>query len=381
MTGQQTRRTDESVRILLFSMRNLTHHVARCLGYEFEDVIASCDMADMIAPQASPSHNGGRLDGYLHRIIKPRSPMIDGEISIDGQYEMFFAFCHNVRDLPYLSLIKRLRKHCRKLVCWIEELWPNEIKSVQPELSVIREFDFVFTNFESSKDQLERALGRPCYLIDGGIDTRRFFPIYPNGRSIDVYSMGRRPAIVHDALLARAVAGNFFYVYDTVSDFSVIDTKQHRQLVANFIKRSRYFITYPPKFDKTSETDGQQALGARFFEGAAGGAIMLGVAPHCKAFQRCFDWQDAVIVVPEETHISQQIDALDAQPDRLARARRENLTQSLLRHDWVYRWREIMQTTGMQCSHKMNERIQSLQQIACSIASGHQPATNATNNL
>jgi hypothetical protein len=45
----------DRARVLLLSMRNLTRHVSRCAGSEFESVIAECDNADIISPTRPPA--------------------------------------------------------------------------------------------------------------------------------------------------------------------------------------------------------------------------------------------------------------------------------------------------------------------------------------
>ena len=57
-------------------------------------------------------------------------------------------------------------------------------------------------------------------------------------------------------------------------------------------------------------------IGPRFYEGAAGGAVLIGQVPtNCQVFDRDFDWTDAVIDMPfHSTDIAERISALDAEP-------------------------------------------------------------------
>jgi hypothetical protein len=284
-------------RVLLFSMRNIARHVARCGDYEFEDVISGCDDADVIAPHpATPVDN--RIVREVDRILG-RERLIDGAVRADEKYDLFFVFCRNAFDLRFVNRIEGLHENCRQAVCVISELWPSKISEVREHLKVLGRFDHVFANLQTSVGPIEKATGRPCHFLPLGVDALRFAP-FPSSpaRNIDVYSMGRRPAEEHRALLASAERGEMFYVYDTTADFYVIDPLEHRIHLANLIKRSRFFITYPAKFDVPAETGGTQEMGARYFEGAAGGAVMIGMPPRCAAYDDCFDWRDAVISTP-----------------------------------------------------------------------------------
>jgi hypothetical protein len=171
--------------------------------------------------------------------------------------------------------------------------------------------------------------------------------------------------------VSRQASGEIFYVYDTTSDFAVIEPKEHRLLLANLIKRSRYFIAFPPKFDRPSEAPGGRDLGLRFFEGAAGGAVLLGTPPNAVAFQACFDWPDAVIRTPADgSQIAALMADLDRQPDRLNRVRRDNVVNSLRRHDWIYRWRRMLETMGYSVSHEMTQRERRLTCLAELVTKG-----------
>ena len=98
-----------------------------------------------------------------------------------------------------------------------------------------------------------------------------------------------------------AQEGKIFYLFDPGSGVRVYDFAQARFLTLNNIKRSRYFIAYDLNVGpKALESAGEEALPARIFEGAAGGAVMLGNAPQCPEFYEYFDWPDALIEIPVE---------------------------------------------------------------------------------
>jgi hypothetical protein len=291
-----------SARVLLFSMRNLNRHVSRCASYEFESVIAECDSVDIIAPRRPPQRGESALRRCVKRVLRVSEPVIEDDgITLDKEYDLFVAFCRSAKDLRYIAPIEGLHDRCQRAICLFDELRTDAISKSPQSLAVLSRFDCIFSNIQESIETIRQVTERPCHFIPGGVDALEFCP-YPRNppRGIDVYSMGRRPLAMHHVLMSRGAANGIFYLYDTTSDFSIIDPKEHRLLLANLIKRSRYFITFPPKFDRPSEAPGGRDLGLRFFEGAAGGAVMLGMAPNCTAFRECFDWPDAVIGTPAD---------------------------------------------------------------------------------
>jgi len=357
--------------VLLFSMRNLTRHVSRCGGYEFEDVICDCDEVDMLAPVARP-RGKNRITRSIGAILWERARPFDREIRVAKEYDLFFAFCLNPHDLRHLKHIKGLHDRCRRSVCVIGEIWPSRMAECSGVLKALRDFDQIFSTLHSSVDLIAESTGRPCHFLPLGIDALRFCPFPDNPeRSIDVYNMGRRAPDEHRALLACAERGTMFYVYDTVANFDVRDTREHRVLLANLVKRSRYFITHPANFKSLAETNGIQEMGARLFEGAAGGAVMIGEPPRCTAYDSCFDWPDVVIPTGSDgEQMVASIAELDTQPQRIFQIRQNNIIHSLRRHDWAYRWRQTLDCVGVPPPTRLVEREKRLDHVAKAVECG-----------
>lgn len=199
-----------------------------------------------------------------------------------------------------------------------------------------------------------------------GIDTTLFCP-YPDPpqRVIDVCSIGRRSAITHQRLLRMASENGLFYLHDSIAGDRAIHSAEHRALLANVSKRSRYFIVNPALIDRSEIRGNQMEMGNRYFEGAASGTIMLGERPDNREFDGLFDWPDALIHLPyDSSDIDRIINELDAQPERQARIRRSNVVQSLMRHDWVYRWEAVLKAVGLEPTVELLQRKERLSRLA-----------------
>jgi len=355
-------------RILILSMRNLTTHASRCATYEFEDTISACDAVDVVAPVRTPSP--GRISRRLQRSVGRPDWTVTASVPLEPEYDLLLATFQEPSDLEYFARLRGIRERCRRTACMLQEVWASQMDQWRPHLRALSEFDVLFTPLASSTSTLSELSGRPCHFVIGAADALRFCP-YPGppDRSIDVYSMGRRSKAVHRALLDLADAGTYFYLYDTVANFSVMNPAEHRALLRNFVKRTRYFLAYPAKFDSPEETHGQQEVGLRHFEGAAGGAVMLGSPPRCQAYEDHFDWPDAVVPVStsEPSDIREVIAELDRQPERVERIRRNNIVNALLRHDWVYRWRQMLDVIGLAPSEGMSVREAQLKRLAAMV--------------
>ena len=246
------------------------------------------------------------------------------------------------------------------------ESWVSELRKRKGHLKLLSEFDYIILNCSASVQAIQDSTGRPCFYMPSGVDAILFCP-YPNPptRSVDVYNLGRRSNVTHHALLNMVKEKQIFYIYDTIDKLESSQPGQHRSLVANIAKRSRYFFANAGKIDLPSETHKQAEIGPRFFEGAAAGTVMLGEYPRNDAFRSNFDWTDAVIEVPFNTpNIAEVLVELDSQPQRLEKIRKNNIMQSLLRHDWLYRWRRILDMVGLDPRPAFFERVKRLKELA-----------------
>src|SRR5262252_11177417 len=146
--------------------------------------------------------------------------------------------------------------------------------------------------------------------------------------------IGRRSHVTHQKLLRLAKERGVFYVYDSISGNLAINSKEHRLLLADMAKRSRYFIVNPGLIDQPGRRGNQIEIGNRYFEGAGSGAIMIGEHPKNEEFGKLFNWPDAVLHLPYDSEdINTVMNELDAAPDRQERMRRNNVAQVLMRHD------------------------------------------------
>jgi len=154
----------------------------------------------------------------------------------------------------------------------------------------------------------------------------------------------------------------------------VYDYRQHRDHFAEMAKRSKCFMVAPGKTGSLTETQGQSEVGHRYYEGAAAGAVMLGEAPTGDSFRQMFPWVDAVIPVrPDGSDLNDTLAELSANPARTIAAGLRNAVGALLRHDWVYRWKELLKITGLEPSPGMTARELRLKEIAATLAGPCEP--------
>ena len=287
-------------------------------------------------------------------------------LGITTRYDIVFVCCQSVSDLLTLQPIERWTELGAHSVCWIDELWRSSIPRRPREMRLLSQFSEVVIGCEGSVEAVHATTGRPVHYVPPGIDAIGFCPWpTPPERSIDVYCMGRRSPRTHHSLLEFAQQTGRFYLYDSMTGYGVKSYREHRMLLANLIQRSKYFLASRAKANATDQTDTQEEVGFRFFEGTAGGAVILGEAPGPGAFDRLFDRDTAVVPAKFETeNLPDLIADLERDPHRLAHMRQSNVLTALNRHDWVFRWMEVLRFVGLPIHPRASLRHAQLAQLA-----------------
>lgn len=364
-------RSQRPARSIIVSQRASRPLTWLCLGYEFEDLMAELEPADIVSTKPLRAERAFRVGTkMLERLSDGRWSLSTSYLPNAGQqYELALVHCGIVADLLTMGRQSDFARLAKVSVCYISELWASRLPLEKEFVQRLQCFDAVFIGCAGPIDQLSEQIGRPCYYLPPAVDVLLSCP-YPETpeRSIDALSVGRRNEEVHQHLLAHSRKDqNFFYIRDTVRGLSraqVVTTQDHRQQLLSLLKRAKYFMANRPKFDQSVGANDHE-VGYRFFEGAAAGCVMIGDPPRNQAFDDLFGWPDVVIPNPEDpAKIIDLYQELESDPVRVNRIRQRNVAESLRRHDWAYRWKTVLDTLGMESTPALQERLQRLSSLA-----------------
>jgi hypothetical protein len=384
-------------RILLFSQRHCKDKdvVANAALYELEDLIRQIDDVDIVSGQAENfggfefdeildavslrrliTHKlgrtaiGGRLRDLARRadlagLAKKKVTGCGRARAAAQRYDLFFAVLSEPWEIKNIDCEENFPR-CDFSLCYLIESWQRDIPHLEHLKRYYSRFDAIFSCHAHMCEDIERILGRPCTYLPPGIDAIRFSPLptMPK-RTIDVLNIGRRSAVTHAALVLQAQRRDFFYVYDTTRQLRFARHDEHRMLLAEKLKRTRYFFAYPARVDRPELHQGHLEIGYRFVEGAAAGAVMLGLRPPTAEARDLLAWQDAVIELPfDAADVVEVIERLDADPERLACIRRNGIVHGLRRLDWAHSWQKILAVAGLPPTEKLLQRLETLNRMA-----------------
>jgi len=371
---------DPRLNVLLLSQRRIADLAAYCLAYEFEDTFAAVAGAQRIDVTDFPALEFSRRAYKLARLMSGSpglarrfAPSPRAKVVLERDFDLFFPVFSHTYQLYSLTAIPNWRQRCRKAACFISEVWSDMLPDYLLEL--LSAFDHVFIGHRHPVKDVARITGRPCTYLPLAVDVVRFAPFSGDQpRPIEVCNIGRRSPVTHQALLDDAERRRSFYYYDTVAasgsdlkdrTFRVDSPHEHRRKLATLLKHSRYFIANRSYVDRPEFTAGRDEISARFYEGAAAGAVMIGEAPRTQEFKQQFDWPDALIHAPfDSADIARILADLNGDPERLRAVRRNNVRQAAQRHDWLHRILAVFDTLGLAPTEKMRARAKRLEQIA-----------------
>lgn len=357
----------------MITARDYAKNAFRCAFYEAQDVLTEVADVDLIHLQ--PKRNYAILYPLQKQLIwrdflkkAVTINMAFEPVRLAKKYDLIIAHLPLMQDLIQLSAIRGWRDHCEKSICWIDEVYATGIKAYHNWLPALNGFDHIVVGLSGTVNAFSNAMNRPCHYVPGAVDTIRYSPYPGNSRRvIDIYSIGRIWESAHNAFKEYAAKNGKFYVYDTslASHVSVKDYRQHRQMHADMAKRSRFYYVAPAKMDISEETGGQIEIGFRYYEATAAGTILVGQIPDCREYHSTFNWPNAVIQFKEDGRdIGEVLSRIDHDPRRQNEISRRNAAEALLRHDWVYRWRTILEIAGFDVTGGMKRRERRLKDMA-----------------
>ncbi len=357
MTGPSEPNPDDPSAIIV-SRRSALPDPWRCTGYEFEDVVAAVTQATML-DRAPRFESHPTSSTFVRRSSEALLHLSAGRLKGPGSYErvappkepadFLVVYCQHPYDVLAVVGMGDLRRWARTSICFVEEVYITELDRWAGAAAVLNRFDHVWVSNEDTVPHWQDRLDAPLGYLPFSVDTERFAPKrVGRPRAIAVSNIGRRSEITHHALYDWSLATDRLYHFDSMRPGAVKDIRQHRVMMANLLQRSSIAISNRGVGGRPAETNWQGSLPPRFFEAAAAGAVLVGVAPDLPGMRAHFQWTDAHLPMAfDEPEAGAIVGHLLDQTERMAIASRRNIAQCLRRHDHVHRLEVMLASVGI----------------------------------
>lgn len=333
------------------------NHVGWLACYDFEEILGQTCNATFIYPEFNDKIRF--LKRYRQRLFKSWYKTKDLPTLGEAPNVLLVVGMGCSALLMMLSLGPLLKQFDVRIAYLFDLYEPQYI-----DREVIPYLDYLFVPIAEIADEINEKLPINTNFLPHAFDVLQFGSNQPN-RCIDVMSYGRGNLEVHRCLQENFNQShtNRAYFHSTFTEPEVTSYKEHRMLLSKLLSRSKISLCFEPS--QVERFKGYSPLLTRWFEGWAAGCTIVGKKPFGKNVADLINWQNSTIELPERS--SEWIpffEELLSDNEMLVANSERNYRESLLRHDWRYRIRDIFQTVGLPIPEKLDDEIVQLKQKA-----------------
>lgn len=327
------------LRVLLPTSRDVYRLVSYGMILDFEDAVCRLSNADLV-PVPLYSRRGqlhAVLRGHPLRSVSAPAP----------RYDACLLVAMGRHWLPGLTFIRSLRTICKKIIVYLFDAWVGDLPAIVKYHRVWELVDDLFVSFDHAVQPYASALPCGVHYLPQAVEPRWFYGARAS-RPIDVLSVGRRLEAVHKTLLAMSREREMLYQYQTHAAPLAIDFYENQELVGTLCRASRLHVSWSVAATNAARRTEGSAVTARWFESAASGGVVVGLAPMSPEFGRLFPYPDFVHEIPapnDHLHTREILEAALATRD--VSERQALAEHARTAHSWEARWRNIVATCGV----------------------------------
>jgi hypothetical protein len=381
-------------RVLIVSQRRVQRLFGYSINYELEDVIQGVESADRLDIQSTGRDTAWvrlsqRFNGVLRQYTGGRfrvgGPLPGAAAGIVRQdYDLAIVVGNNVFDARLLTLLRGLRERVERVVYYVSEIWPLDVGSRAFRQMPFQLIDHIFVVSGAMVAPIAQASGVPTTELALAVDTLRFRPTRTwEERQYDVCWFGRRMQQNHEDIqrLVRESGWRYYYDPDTVTTTLFDDYLEHRKRFAALIGDSRFTLCHYARANQPEINQGLRVIGARSFEGAAAGCVLLGAPPTVRQFDELFDWEDALIPIGlDEPRVDRILAELAVDSERMKAISRRNVAGMMRGNDWAHRWASMLDVLKQPRGEGLQRRLALLEREAAAFDPAARSASRAADS-
>ena len=366
----------------ILSQRGIFEGSAYGFIYELEDLIAKLCGSQILVPKANdltqwahkqPKQVSTLAKRAIARTLGPYQKISPEHVSANSPRTLFMI-CLNAAGLNMLSSIPNWRKQFDVVAAYVVDAWL--FNAYPPETY---QLDHLFVPVLEAIEGLEQKFKIPVSLLPFGANVL----LHGSGqrdRPVDVMSFGRTPVEFHQALsqgLNRPGSGRVYYRHPAVDRhwypqndcYEGRVDQEYRLLFHQMMRRSKVVLAFDPLYNTDQLYESYKVnsrpwkfkhsvLSLRWIEGCAAGCAILGKRPKTVLADQILNWEDVTIELPENPdEWFRFTEKLLEDTSRLQAIHQRNYIESLARHDWRYRIRDVFETLKLSVPKLLTDEL------------------------
>lgn len=342
---------------VLSELESQNNHVGWLASYDIENTLVDTCNATIISPQ--PNNQIRLFKRYRQKIFQSWFKLKDLP-TLGAGPNVLLAIGMGTSSLRMIPALGSLVKKFDVRLAYLFDLYEPQYLDRQ----IISQLDRLFIPIAEITDKVnENFPGKASFLphafdvLTYGSDNRH--------RCIDITSYGRRNPDLHQCLQKNfnQPESPRFYFHSTFSQPRVDSYREHRTLLAKLLAKSQISLCFEPS--EIERFYGYSPVLTRWFEGWAAGCTIVGKRPFGKGVEELIGWTNSTIEIPDTP--SEWIpffeEILGDKP-MLQENTVRNYRECLLRHDWRYRIKDMLETVGLPLPENLQAEIGQLKQKA-----------------
>ncbi len=375
MGGHRTYR--DAMDVTIVSGRNAVASLARTVVVEYEDVLAKCFEANILAPKhkfpgwvahsklaALPRRMGGGLyevDWTVTEASKTRQ----------SDTKMLLMVALNGADFELLDALPNWRDEYDLAVAVVFDGWVLGAFHQN-----VRNFDHLFVPYPEAVTSVASIVDVKVDVLPMAFDCLGIQ--YTPQRSNDILSYGRSSKAHLDALIKDPDIS----VFTQNLSSEVVGPKQQwgpsrsdwqgKELLRARLVESKIALAFDNTYTQQLEDEvhvSHQLKGSiltqRWFECLGAGCVVVGRRPTSPLVNQYLDWETSTIDLPESVPLGLEvIRGLLEDHERLQEMAARNRQNSLMRNDWRHRARQMLDILGVEEPKALHRELDLLDQAS-----------------
>ncbi len=330
-------------------------HVGWSVLSTFEEVLSSAFDTVFIYPL--PNQNILFFKRYRHRIFKSWYKIQDLPTLGKGPNILLVVGLGPDFLLSIFTLYPLWKKFDLKIAYLLDGFDYHHL-----DREVIPHLDYLFLICAEMADDIKKNLTITTAFLPLATDVLNLGSNSTH-RCIDIISYGRTDPAVHRCLQFHfnRQQSHRIYFHSTFSHPEVFDIKEHTKLLFKILARSQISLCF--EASKVSRFQGYSPILMRWFESWSCGCTVVGKKPFSKGVADLLDWENSTIEIPDnpEDWIPFFEDLLLDKYTLITNTKR-NYRECLLRHDWRYRLKNMLQTLELPITEKLRNEMTKLRE-------------------